>query len=145
EQWIKLMIMIHVKVGTQHDAWLNAIKAMDQLIWSVQPKDTMEDRKQLATIVPPLLKRVAAGMDVAGIEHDVRGFFFDALMKQHTKLMRQPLAAKGAPPAARAPVPAAALDFTAAVTVKNPYGSGEVQVQAEPEDEAAHSRHELSP
>ena len=145
EHWIKLMILIHVKRGTQHDAWHHALEAMDQLIWSVQPMDTQEDRKKLATIVPPLIKRLGAGLEVAGVEHEVREFFFDSLMKAHTNIMSQPLAAKGAPPAARAPVPEAALDFTAAVTVKNPYGKGEVKVQAEPEEDDAHHSHDVSP
>jgi hypothetical protein len=30
---------------------------MDQLIWSVQPKETVDDRKKMGTIVPPLIKR----------------------------------------------------------------------------------------
>jgi hypothetical protein len=145
EQWIKLMILIHVRRGTEHDAWKNALEAMDQLIWSVQPKDTQEDRKKMAAVVPGLIKRLGAGMEVAGVEHDVREFFFDDLMKTHTKIMAQPLAAKGAPPAAKAPVPEAVLDFTAPVTVKNPYGGGEVQVKAEPEDDDSHHSHELSP
>ena len=145
EQWIKLMILIHVRRGTEHDAWKNALEAMDQLIWSVQPKDTQEERKKMAAVVPALIKRLSAGMEVAGVEHDVREFFFDDLMKTHTRIMSQPLAAKGAPPAAKAPVPEAVLDFTAPVTVKNPYGGGEVQVKAEPEDDDAHHSHELSP
>ena len=106
---------------------------MDQLIWSVQPKDTQDDRKKLATIVPPLIKRLGAGLDVAGVEHEVREFFFDALMKAHTHIMSQPLRGKdGSNAAHAAPVatPAAALDFTAAITVKNPYGGGEVKVSA---------------
>src|SRR6185369_14255588 len=32
EHWIKLMILIHVRRGTQHDAWHHALEAMDQLI-----------------------------------------------------------------------------------------------------------------
>jgi hypothetical protein len=127
EQWIKLMILIHVRRGTDSDAWRNSLEAMDQLVWSVQPKDTVEDRKKLSTIVPALIKRLGAGLEVAGVEHEVREFFFDSLMKAHTKLMSEPLAAKGAAPA---PVPEAALDFTAAITVRNPYGGGEVKVKA---------------
>ena len=129
EQWIKLMVLIHVRVGTASDAWKNALEAMDQLIWSVQPKDTAEDRRKLATVVPPLLKRLAAGLEVAGVEHEVREFFFDALMKAHTKIMSEPLRGKDAPPAP-APVAPVSLDFNSKITVKNPYGAGEVQVGA---------------
>ena len=130
EQWLKLMLIIHVKRGPASEAWSHAIEAMDQLIWSVQPKDTSEERRKLATIVPPLLKRIAAGLQAAGIEHEIREFFFAELMKAHTQIMSAPLKGKGEaphPPAAANAAPAA-LDFTANITVKNPFGGGEVQV-----------------
>jgi exonuclease VII small subunit len=128
EQWLKLMLIIHVKRGASSEAWRHALEAMDQLIWSVQPKDTPEERRQLATVVPPLLKRLGAGLEVAGVEHEVREFFFAELMKTHTRLMSAPLKARDEAPHA---VPAApALDFTASITVRNPYGGGEVKVSA---------------
>jgi len=128
EHWIKLMVIIHVRVGTTTDAWKNALEAMEQLIWSVQPKDTAEDRKKMGAIVPPLIKRLNAGMEVAGIEHEAREFFLADLMKAHTKIMSTPLRGKDAPPAAPAPAAAESLDFSAKLSVKNPYGQGEVQV-----------------
>ena len=129
EQWLKLLILIHVRRGTTSDAWKNAIETMDQLIWSVQPKDSSEERRKLAAAVPPLLKRVAAGLKAAEVEDDIRGRFFGELMKLHTKY----LAAKpaGAPPVAPAAnTPPATLDFTSSITVKNPFGGGQVQVSA---------------
>src|SRR4030095_14941198 len=127
EQWLKLMVIIHVRVGTATDAWKNALEAMEQLIWSVQPKDTAEDRKKMGTIVPPLIKRLNAGMEVAGIEHEAREFFLADLMKQHTKIMSTPLRGKDAPAAPVVP-DAETLDFSKQLSVKNPYGQGEVQV-----------------
>jgi len=143
EHWIKLMILIHVKRGTSHDAWKNALEAMDQLIWSVQPKDTQDDRKKMAAIVPPLVKRLGAGLDVAGVEFEVREFFFDSLMKAHTQIMSQPLKGAGAPPPP--PVVDVELDFSAPVAVKNPYGKGEVQVKAEPVDDDRHHSADVTP
>ena len=145
EQWLKLMIIIHVKRGTASEAWLHAIEAMELLIWSVQPKDTAEERRRLATVVPPLLKRIGAGLEVAGVEHEVREFFFAELMKAHTTIMSAPLKGKGEASAGADAANAAnaanlahvahvatpqALDFTASITVRNPYGGGEVQVSA---------------
>jgi hypothetical protein len=132
EQWLKLMVIIHVRVGPASDAWKNSLEAMDQLIWSVQPKDTADERRKMGTVVPPLVKRLTAGMEVAGIEHEVREFFLAELMKSHTKIMSAPLKEKDAPPAppVDTAATAAALDFTAKLTVKNPYGAGEVQVEA---------------
>jgi hypothetical protein len=137
EQWLKLMLIIHVRRGAQSEAWQHALEAMDQLIWSVQPKDSAEERRQLAAVVPPLLKRLGAGLEVAGVEHEVREFFFAELMKIHTRIMSAPLKTQGeagAMPAATAATAASAaspaLEFTASVTVRNPYGGGEVQVSA---------------
>jgi hypothetical protein len=152
QQWLKLMILIHVKRGTASEAWDHAIEAMEQLIWSVQPKDTLEDRRKLATIVPPMLKRISAGMEVAAIEYDVREFFLAELMKTHTKIISEPLKSKGDAPQAPVDTDAvdAALDFTSTITVKNPYGKGEVQVSAVDLDlteaaEAPHSRNTADP
>jgi len=148
EQWIKLMILIHVKRGTVSDAWKNSLEAMDQLIWSVQPKDTSEDRRKLAALVPALLKRLDAGLEVAGVEGETRELFFADLMKFHTAIMSAPPKGKDAP----APMPAAPapeLDFTASVTIRNPYGSGEVKVSAleiDPDETAAPiTRHATDP
>lgn len=128
EQWLKLLILIHVRRGPTSDAWKNAVETMDQLIWSVQPKDSNEDRRKLASAVPPLLKRVAAGLKAAEVEDDIRSGFFDELMKLHTKHMLAKPA--GAPPPPTTNAPPAALDFTASITVKNPFGGGQVQVSA---------------
>ncbi len=148
EQWLKLMMLIHVRRGPASEAWKNAIEAMDQLIWSVQPKETNEDRRKLATIVPPLLKRITAGLEVAGIEHEIREFFFAELMKLHTKIMSTPPKGAAAEPAAPK-APAAAPDFTKSVTIRNPFGAGEVQVSGldiDPEETALPvSRHALDP
>ena len=149
EQWLKLMMLIHVKRGPTSDAWKNAIEAMDQLIWSVQPKETNEDRRKLATIVLPLVKRIAAGLEVAGIEHEIREFFFAELEKLHTHIMSTPAKGAAAPMPAAPTVSAEALDFTKSVTIRNPFGAGEVQVSGldvDPEETAVRTtRHAADP
>jgi hypothetical protein len=93
----------------------------------VQPKDTVEERRKLATVVPPLLKRLAAGLKAAEIGDEVREAFFAELMRLHTAIMSAPPKDANAP----APAPAgggASLDFSAKITMKNPFGGGDVQV-----------------
>jgi hypothetical protein len=126
EQWLKLMMLIHVRRGPDSDPWNRAIAVMDDLIWSVQPKESAEDRRKLAALVPGLVKSLGAGMEAAGLEHEVRELFFGELMKQHTRIMTAP---KDAPPAAPK-APAAAPDFTKNISIRNPFGAGEVQVGA---------------
>jgi Protein of unknown function (DUF1631) len=147
EQWLKLMLIVHVRRGPASDAWKHAIEAMDQLIWSVQPKDTADERRKLATVVPPLLKRIAAGLHVAGIEDEIRERFFAELMKVHTRIMSTPLKAKGADePLPAASAAGATLDFSASISVKNPYGGGQVQVSAaDLAEDDAHRGQDASP
>jgi len=63
----------------------------------------------MGTIVPPLVKRLGAGLEVAGVEFEVREFFFDSLMKAHTNIMSQPVKGAGAPPPP--PIADVELDF----------------------------------
>jgi len=61
QQWLKLLLLLHVKEGQESQAWKDAVEAMDQLIWSVEPKTTREERRKLAAMVPGLLKKLALG------------------------------------------------------------------------------------
>jgi len=126
EQWIQLMMLIHVRRGPASEPWNRSIEVMDQLIWSVEAKESVEDRRKLANTVPVLLKGIAAGLAAAGIADEVREKFFTDLMRLHTAILSAP--AKGAAAPAAPAAPAAALDFTKPVTIKNPFGEGDVKV-----------------
>ncbi len=154
QQWLKLLLLIHVREGKESQAWKEALESMDQLIWSIEPKGTFEERRQLAAMLPGLIKQLAAGLASAGIEDDVRVQFFTELMKHHTQAISAPL--QGNPDSSPSPQgvpsqvesttaarleaalgavvkPAASdtLDFTAPITVKNPFGEGEVSVDSQ--------------
>jgi len=126
EQWRRLLLLVHAKYGRSGAEWKDAVETMDELVWSVEPKTSVEDRRKLAAMVPRLIKRLGKGMQALGTQADVRQRFLAELMRIHTG----PLAKtndKAPPAAAQAPAPAK-LDLSAPVTVKNPYGAGEVQV-----------------
>ena len=175
QHWVKFLLLVHVKRGKDSDVWKTAVEAMDQLLWTVEPKKTLDDRNKLAKLVPGLVKRIGAGLKAAGVEDVVATKFFDELIKRHTEVLEpiakaeaaaaaaaaeaaaREAAAKEAaakehaaaiaaaaaagkappppPPKPAAPVkapeppPPAELDFTASISVKNPFGGGgDVQV-----------------
>jgi hypothetical protein len=138
EQWLRLLLIAHAKSGRNGAEWKDAVEAMDQLIWSVEPMKTPEDRRKLAAAVPALVRRLVAGMQAVGTDAPVRERFFGELMKYHTEALEPPKKAKATAEKPAEPAPAeaasgkgaaaASLDFTAPVTVKNPYGAGVVQV-----------------
>src|SRR5690606_26190870 len=37
QEWIKLLLIVNAKEGVESDAWKDAVAAMDELIWSVEP------------------------------------------------------------------------------------------------------------
>jgi len=133
QQWLKLLLLIYVKEGKDSQAWTDALALMDQLIWSVEPKNTLEERRDLAAMLPALVKQLAAGVKTAGIEDEVRVKFFAELMKYHTQAIGAP--AQEAPSVAPAKQTKASKsgspDFSAPITVKNPFGEGEVSVDGQ--------------
>lgn len=153
QQWMKLLIVLHVKEGAESAGWHNALGLMDQLIWSIEPKTTTEERRKLAKMLPDMVKQVTAGLENGGVEDEVRVRFFNELMQFHAQAISaasqaapaqaapvaptvahlQPNAAPGSAQALESALKGAAprdtsLDFTAPITVKNPFGEGEVAV-----------------
>src|SRR5579859_3036226 len=48
EHWVQVLLIVHVVDGEGSDAWKNALETMDLLIWSAEPKHTIEERRELA-------------------------------------------------------------------------------------------------
>jgi hypothetical protein len=142
KQWLKLLLLIHAKEGAESAAWKSALDVIDQLIWSVQPKSTPEECRKLGAMVPKLLKDLTTGLKSAGIEDAVREQFFVELMKHHRHALStseqeapkptdRESASRLHATARTNERPAANLDFSAPVTVKNPYGHGDVCVDSQ--------------
>ena len=111
-QWVKLLLVAYAKHGKDSDAWKSALETMDLLIWSVNSKQALDERRKLASLLPGLLKRLNAGMQMVGVESEARTRFFSKLMKCHTKVMSGAavITTKAPAPSAR---PAAASESAA--------------------------------
>ena len=149
QQWIKYLVVVQARDGRESDAWRKASESTDQLIWSVLPKSTPEDRRALTGAIPNLLRALKAGVAEAGIEDDVAMAFFAELMTCHKSALRVvhvPPAVAAAlfpeKPAEPPKIPEALLDFTQPVTVNNPFGEGKVQVDDNDLDFTAVREHE---
>ena len=71
---------------------------MDLLIWSVNAKQTLEERRRLANLLPGLLKRLNAGMQMVASDEETRKRFFAKLMRCHTKVMNNAASVKPGTP-----------------------------------------------
>jgi hypothetical protein len=130
QHWLRYLLLLHAKSGVDSAEWKGALQVMDQMIWSLETKNTPGDRRKLVALVPDLLKRMSAALQALGAEDAVRAALFAELEKVHTEILHPKPKDPAAPEGGKVIPPAPPPDFTAPVTVKNPYGGGEVQVTA---------------
>ena len=104
-QWIKVLLLIQVKEGERSETWTRALETMDLLIWSVEPKNTRDERREMVGKVPDLLKRLSEALNYAGIEDEVRTRLFGDLRKLHSEMLAGGSGASAAAPEGVSPSP----------------------------------------
>ncbi|MBU2707291.1 DUF1631 domain-containing protein [Zooshikella marina] len=62
DAWSNVMFLAYLKEGEESKAWQDAVKTMDQLLWSITPHQRVEERKELLRLVPPLMKKIKEGL-----------------------------------------------------------------------------------
>lgn len=86
QHWVRLLVVTHVKKGEQSEAWKNALKTMDVLLWSGERKKAHEERRKMIAVLPNLLKRLSDGLAYASIDDEIRVQFFSDLRKLHSAI-----------------------------------------------------------
>jgi uncharacterized protein DUF1631 len=81
---------------------------MGELLWSVEPKSTPDDRRRLITLLPGMLKNLHEGMERAEVPAMERGRFLGELVDCHAAAVKAGLRGLGAVP--EAPPPARPAD-----------------------------------
>ena len=66
----------------------HAIKTMDLLIWSTEPKTTSEQRRELVAVLPDLVRQLNTGLDAIGWDGEDRATFTRRLINTHTMAIR---------------------------------------------------------
>jgi hypothetical protein len=107
-QWEQLLGHYCAVSGEGGEDWLQALRTMDDLIWSVAPKPQAEDRRKLVALLPDLLKRLEKGLKVLGAPRELRDQFFTGLVKCHAVAVRPGLGggSEALPTPDLAPIPA---------------------------------------
>jgi hypothetical protein len=124
QQWVKLLLVVQVKDGEDSEAWRNALETTDLLLWSVEPKESLDERRKLVASVPGLLKRLADGLAVAGVDDAVRMKFFSDLRRLHSETIGR--SAKVAT-ADKAETPAAPVEPESAPAESVPEAAADVE------------------
>jgi hypothetical protein len=103
------MVAAVLEDGAAGKRWQESSTTGDELIWSVQPKQSAEERKRLASLASSLVRRIGAGLDAIGVPAAERSPFLNALFDLQTAALRSQ--------APTPPSPGTAADSPRAVVV----------------------------
>lgn len=90
-RWINVLTLAHTVEAEKPDILRSAIKTMDDLLWSVRPKVTALERKELITRLPTILGMLNKWLDVTKWADAERLQFFADLAEAHASIVRAPL------------------------------------------------------
>ncbi|MEO7092436.1 MAG: DUF1631 family protein, partial [Polyangiales bacterium] len=99
-KWQSGMELTYLQEGEDSDTWGVGVNTLEDLVWSVQPKKTTEDRKHLVALLPSLLKRLSAGMQTQTWPQEEREAFMSNLVEAHAAAVKPSLSQVPSPTAA---------------------------------------------
>jgi len=100
EHWQGTLEHVYLKDGDESESWTSAVTTLEDLVWSVQPKRSPEDRKHLVALLPSLLKRLGGGVHNQRWTQEQREKFMTNLVEAHAAAVKPSFAAAASPTAA---------------------------------------------
>ncbi len=98
--WLQVLTNAALTGGQDGALWQCAAATMQDLVWSVAPKQGAEERRRLVRIIPALLRGLREGLDDAGIDRPIQEEFFSGLVKLHAAAVKAGMGAGVSRPAA---------------------------------------------
>jgi hypothetical protein len=89
-QWARVLAFAYGVRDTKPEVPQNLIQAMDDLIWSMKPKSSAQERKALVERLPALLSVLNAWLNVVKWDGAEREMFFSMLAERHAAAMHAP-------------------------------------------------------
>ena len=90
-KWISVLTLAYSVKDEKPQAVEGAVKTMDELIWSVKPKITREERKELIGKLPAMLAMLNKWLNLVKLDDAERLQFFAELAECHASIVRAPL------------------------------------------------------
>jgi Protein of unknown function (DUF1631) len=88
ETWVRALVRVHRTEGESSSAWQGMLLGMEDLLWSVEPKVTPDDRKRLITMLPGMLKTLHEGLVRGELDAKGRGAFLGVLVDCHAMAVK---------------------------------------------------------
>ena len=92
QQWVNTLQDLYLTQGEESEPWEQAIAMLEDLVWSVQPKRTKDDRKHLVALLPALLKRLSGALARMEWPPDGREKFMANLVEAHAASVKPAIA-----------------------------------------------------
>lgn len=92
DHWQELLSVTAFQAGTEGGEWRGAVETMDDLIWSVLPKDSAEERQWLVSALPGLIERLNAGIQRTAMSAEERSRLLAEFSDYHAAAVRRPSA-----------------------------------------------------
>ncbi|MCC6195397.1 MAG: DUF1631 domain-containing protein [Burkholderiales bacterium] len=99
-KWQGALERVYLDSGEEGEPWSLSVTTLEDLVWSVQPKKTPEDRRHLVALLPSLLKRLSGGMHNRGWTADEREAFMANLVEAHAAAVKPAIKENVSPTAA---------------------------------------------
>jgi len=90
-RWVSVLTIAYSRVDERPQAVSSALQTMDDLIWSVKPKITLEQRKELLAKLPGMLAALNKWLNLIEWEDSDRLQFFAELAECHASIVRAPV------------------------------------------------------
>jgi hypothetical protein len=90
-KWVPVLTLAYSIQDEKPKALESALKTMDDLIWSVKPKITLEERKELIAKLPSMLSTLNKWLNLVKLDDAERLQFFAELAECHASIVRAPL------------------------------------------------------
>ena len=110
DKWMATLALVHAREGEEGEAWVSTVATLDDLVWSVQPKRSAEERRKLIGMLPSLLRRLHTGLQGAQWEPGEREQFMSNLVEAHAAAVKPSLATAKMPTTVVAEAAAAAAE-----------------------------------
>ncbi len=91
DKWASVLTLAYTLKDEKPQIAQSAVKTMDDLCWSVKPKITHDERKDLVTRLPAIVGMLNKWLDAIKWHDDARLQFFDELARCHASIVRAPL------------------------------------------------------
>lgn len=90
-KWVSVLTLAYSVADEKPEAVKSAVKTMDDLIWSVKPKITAPERKELIGKLPTMLATLNKWLNIVKWDDAERLQFFAELAETHASIVRAPL------------------------------------------------------